>query len=113
MKESIKELLIKQKKYRDCEYSQAKLAADIGVDVFTLSRNFKKMFGMTYTMLIYKYRVKDAIKLLSNPKQQHVTMDDIALLVGFGNRQTFYTAFRKETGLTPDAYRREELKVKS
>lgn len=108
MKERIKELLVRQKRYRDCDYSQAQLAADMGVDVSQLSRSFKRLFGMSYSGLVHKYRVKDAMKYLRNPKQ-HYTIDDVAMLAGFGNRQSFYSAFKKETGMTPEAWRTYQL----
>ncbi|MBQ9362054.1 MAG: AraC family transcriptional regulator [Bacteroidaceae bacterium] len=105
MKEDILNLLVKKKKYRDCEYSQAKLAADLGISTFVLSRQMKQLFGMTYTDLVHKHRIKDAMRYLDGRKRTHYTMDEISVLVGFGNRQSFYTAFKKETGLTPEMYR--------
>jgi len=105
VKEEIEALLIKQKKYRDCDYSQAQLATDLGVSTFALSRILKQEFGMTYTALVHKHRIRDAIRQLATPRLQHYTIDNIALLTGFGNRQSFYTAFKKETGTTPEKYR--------
>lgn len=34
-------------------------------------------------------------------------MEDIALNVGFSNRQSFYSAFYKRTGMTPREFRQQ------
>ena len=105
MKERILHLLIQQKKYRDGDYSQAKLATDLGVSTYTLSKVLRRIFGMTYTDIVHKYRIRDAIRQLKNPRKQDYTVDDIGMLVGFRNRQSFFSAFKKATGTTPEKYR--------
>jgi AraC-like DNA-binding protein len=105
MKERIDELLIRQKKYRDGDYSQRKLAEELGISPFVLSRTLRQAYGMTYAQLVHKYRIRDAMRYLKSAKKQEYTIDDIGLLVGFGNRQSFYTAFKQETGMTPERFR--------
>lgn len=105
MKERILYLLIQQKKFRDSDYSQAKLAADVGTSTYTLSKVLRKIFGMTYTDIVHKYRIREAMRQLKNPRKQDYTVDEIGMLVGFGNRQSFFSAFKKVTGTTPERFR--------
>ena len=109
MKTRIDELLIKQKKYRDGDYSQRRLAEELGVSTFVLSRTLRQEYGMTYAQLVHKYRVRDAMRYLRSSQKRQYTVDDIGLLVGFGNRQSFFSAFKRETGLTPERFRTARL----
>ena len=38
-----------------------------------------------------------------------MTMEEIALTVGFSNRQSFYAAFYKRLGITPREYRQKNM----
>lgn len=105
MKERIWSLLWTQKKYRDPEYSQRQLAAELGVSVFVLSRMLQQVFGLRYMELVHKWRIQDAAKYLRSPQKRRYTVDDIGVLVGFKNRQSFFSAFKKETGTTPEQFR--------
>ena len=51
-------------------------------------------------------RVDEALRLIQLDAGPHRAMLDIALAVGFNSTSTFYSAFRKVTGVTPGAYRR-------
>jgi AraC-like DNA-binding protein len=65
--------------------------------------------------MVNEFRVKDAMYMLNDKHMEKMTMEEIALAVGFANRQSFYAAFFKRTGVSPKEYRRmnvEELDVK-
>ena len=113
MKERILNLLWMEKKYRDPEYSQQQLAADLGISVFTLSRNLQQVFGLRYMELVHRWRIQDAMRHLRNQRKQQYTVDNIGVLVGFKNRQSFFSAFKKEAGTTPELYRQTERKQPS
>ena len=46
---------------------------------------------------------------LANPHKANLTIDEIGLLVGFKNRVSFFQAFRRFTGDTPEEYRKKAL----
>jgi len=105
MRERIGRLLWEQKRYRDPGYSQRQLAADLEMSVFLLSRTLRQVFGLRYVELVHKLRIQDAAKYLRSPQKRRYTVDDIGVLVGFRNRQSFFSAFRKEMGTTPERWR--------
>ncbi len=45
-------------------------------------------------------------KLLADASYRDKTILEILYEVGFNSKSSFYTAFKKETGLTPVAYRK-------
>lgn len=99
---------IKEKAYRDADFTAARLAEMIGVRDYTLSRIMKKAFGKSFTAMVNELRVKDAMRYLKDPRLQGTRVDDIGSMVGFGNRQTFHTEFRRQTGFTPAQYRQTD-----
>jgi transcriptional regulator GlxA family with amidase domain len=53
---------------------------------------------------VLEQRIQRAKNLLGSSQR---TMSEIALACGFSSSQHFATAFRKQVGTTPGAYRRE------
>ena len=94
-----------EKKYRDPDFSACKLAERLGIRSYTLSRIIKSEFGTTYTDIVHTLRIQDAMRHLKDKRFSPYTVDDIGVMVGFCNRQSFFSAFKKATGMTPEKYR--------
>ncbi|MDE5740148.1 MAG: helix-turn-helix domain-containing protein [Bacteroidaceae bacterium] len=107
-KTRIDDLLIKGKKYRDPNFSAQTLAEMLEVSASKLSRIIKEEYGTSYTNIVHGYRVQDAKRYLKDARMLPYSVDDIGALVGFKNRQSFFNAFRKATGTTPERFRRAE-----
>lgn len=101
----ISRVLYKQRKYRDLDYSAAQLASELGLSVSALSRILSRVFDRSYADLVNSKRVEDAMKYLCDVRKSGYTVDDIGVLVGFRNRQSFFSAFKKYTGTTPQRLR--------
>lgn len=110
---AIRDRLLKGRKYRDIDYSATKLAEELGVRPCVLSAMLRESFGMRYADLVNSHRVEDAKKLLKNKRKAGYTVDEIGLMVGFANRQSFFTAFMKFAGTTPQAYRMSDVNINS
>lgn len=104
------DIIVIQKKYKDPDYSAKQLAEDLRTNYRYLSAVVNSRFGMNYNSLLNKYRVKDAKLLLRDKKYVDKTVEEISAMVGFGNRQSLYTAFEKYVGETPKQYRIKNLK---
>ena len=101
----ILEKLEKQKIYRDSAYSAKQLAIDLHTNTRYLSAVVNSFFKKSYSSLVNEYRIKDAVVLLSDKHYRDKTIEDIGLMVGFANRQSFYSAFNKYVGETPRSFR--------
>lgn len=99
--------LHKSKRYRSVDYSAQMLAQDLGIGGSTLSRVLGVSMGCSYTDTVNCMRVADAKTLLLKSKYSKYTVDEIGLMVGFRNRQSFFTAFAKHAGTTPQRFRDE------
>ena len=84
----------------------SELAAHLGVTRERLSREFISMYGVPLSAYLKRRQVRHAQRLLS---ASHLSTTKIGYLCGFGTRRTFYRAFRRDTGLTPDEYRRTQI----
>lgn len=98
--------IVVQKKYRDPNYSAKELANDLDTNTRYLSAVVNSRFGMNYSNLLNEYRVKEALHLLKDKRYADLTIEQISAKVGFANRQSFYAAFYKNKGETPNDYRK-------
>ena len=105
LKEKILNIILIQKKYKDKNYSAAKLEEDLGTNTRYISAVVNVRFHMNYTSLVNKYRIEEAMALLVDRRYKDLNMEDISDMVGFSNRQSFYASFYKINGCTPRAYK--------
>ena len=68
-----------------------------------LSRAFKENTGISFTKYVNKYRVVNAIKMLS---ENNKSITDIALLNGFSSLNNFCKVFKSNVGVSPLAYKK-------
>jgi AraC-like DNA-binding protein len=87
--------------HRD-EIGMDQLAAVCGMSKFHFSRVFKDQTGQSPHQYLVHIRIEQAKDLLAHTK---MGITEIAFEVGFNNQVSFYTAFQKETGMTPKVYR--------
>ena len=104
-KESIDAILIKGKGYLVPDFSAQQLAEQLGISIFSLSRLLKAIYGKSYSDIVHARRIQDATRHLKDKRFAPYSVDDIGMMVGFKNRQSFFTAFKKLIGMTPDKFR--------
>lgn len=107
--EKILHIFVVQKKYKDPDYSAKKMAEELSTNTRYISAVVNIRFGQNYSSLVNEYRIKDAQYLLVDKRYMDKTMEEISAMVGFANRQSFYTAFYKLNGITPRSYRINHL----
>lgn len=78
----------------------AQAARHFGVSERVLARSLKEQ-GVTFAKLLEEIRIYHARQLLAQPEQTPVAA---AQAVGFASPETFYRAFRRQTGQTPMEY---------
>jgi AraC-like DNA-binding protein len=80
-----------------------KTAAALGTSTRTLRRRLAKA-NVMFSELVETARCERALLLMGS---QSVSLDEIAEQLGYSNVSNFVRAFRRWTGTTPSAYRRE------
>lgn len=103
-REIIMKLAIDQK-YRDPNYSAKRLSEDIGINARYLSAVMSLRFQKSYSQMVLEMRISEAMYMLQDRHFNDMTMEDVAINVGFSSRQNFYAAFFRQNGQTPLDYR--------
>lgn len=103
--DKILNIIVAQKKYRESNYSVKDLAKDLKTNIGYVSAVINSRFHMRYSCLLNEYRIKDSKHFLVDKRYQDKTIEEISTMVGFANRQSFYSSFFKLVGITPRAYR--------
>lgn len=78
------------------------IAAEIGCDPATLSRQFRSVYGMSPTVYVMHQRVDRARRLLEGTSR---SIDDIARTLGFHDASHFARQFRRHAGVSPAVFR--------
>lgn len=109
LKERILEIILIKKKYKDKDYSARNLAQDLDTNTRYISAVVNVKFHMNYTSFVNKFRIEEAMTLLTDKRYTDLNMEDVSDMVGFANRQSFYAAFFKINGCTPRDYKLRHL----
>lgn len=104
--EAISGLMEKEKIYVDPELSTETLAARLGVNRNAISKAVNSTQQKNFTAFINDYRIREAVRLLSDSVNDSLPTDAIATDAGFNSRETFYRAFKARTGITPAQFRK-------
>ncbi len=105
LKDKIISKILVEKKYKQKNYSAQALAKELGTNTRYISAVVNVKFHMNYTSFVNKYRVDEAMSLLSDRRYSELTIEEISDMVGFANRQSFYASFFRILGITPREYR--------
>ncbi len=108
--EKILQKLVVEKKYRDANYSARQLAADLKTNTRYVSAVINLRFQQNYSALVNEYRIREALYMLIDHRYEDKKIEEIARMVGFANRQSFYAAFFRMKGMTPREYRLQNTK---
>ncbi|MFK7834986.1 MAG: helix-turn-helix domain-containing protein [Sulfitobacter sp.] len=87
--------------FRDPNLSLISLSQHIGVSTNYVSQTLNEHLGLSFFDFVNRWRVEAAKPMIMEGRQQ-IAM--IAYEVGFNSRSSFYTAFKKNTGVTPSVY---------
>ena len=102
-------LIIDKQIHLDAETTIDHVARMMGISRTYLSQAVNRCTGDNFTACINEYRVKEAVRLMSDPVKKHVTIDGIAGDCGFNDRISFYRVFKKSTGVPPATFRKQAL----
>lgn len=100
-----------EKLFTDSDLKLQDLAQKLNLSPHHLSQIINERRGQNFFDFLNQYRIAEAKKYLTSPEKQNYTILSIALEVGFNNKASFNTAFKKYTGMTPSQFRDAEVKA--
>ncbi len=91
--------------YTDCTLNREKIAEKLGISAGYVSQIVNTVTGDNFANYINQYRVEAVKEMISNSEYQNYNLLTMGLESGFTSKTTFYKAFKKATGQTPNEYR--------
>ncbi len=98
--------IIQYKSYLNPNLSLKILSENLNLSEGYISQLINKKSDKNFSDYINSLRVDDARKMLVNSEYNNYTILAIGLESGFNSKSSFYTAFRKITGMTPAEYKK-------
>jgi AraC-like DNA-binding protein len=92
-----------KKPYIENELRLVHLADQLGFSTHLLSKVINDKSGKNFNQFINDYRLAEAEDLLREAND--LSIQNIYFDVGFNNKATFYSAFKKKYGCTPTQYK--------
>lgn len=100
----IKDKMEQEKLYLDEALSLQTLSKSINESPNLISMIINQQLQISFPDFVNQYRVEESIRIMKESQSQKYSMEGIAFECGFGNRTSFYNAFRKMKGCTPNQY---------
>jgi AraC-like DNA-binding protein len=91
--------------FLDSELTLQKMATHLGISQHQLSSLINAEFNENFNQYINTHRIMVAKTILKDPKHKDITMLAVAIDCGFKSESVFYTAFKRNTGITPNQYK--------
>ena len=100
------ELLCKDEHiYTDSTLNREKVAEKLGISAGYVSQIVNAVTGDNFANYINHYRVEAVKEMISNSQYENYNLLTMGLESGFTSKTTFYKAFKKVTGQTPNEYK--------
>lgn len=98
-----------RKPFLDPELSLSSLSRLVGLNRNQLSQLINVGMGENFYDFINKYRVEEVKRLMADPQKQNYSLLGLAMDAGFKSKSTFNLVFKRFTGLTPTAYKKNSV----
>ncbi len=105
----LKKLMENEKPYQQFELSLSELSQMVNLSPAIVSQVINENAQVNFNDFINQYRVEEAKRLLSF-KKNDMLIKEIMYKSGFQSTSTFNQAFKRNTGLSPSAYRVQKPK---
>ena len=105
----LRQLMERDKPYRDENLSLGNLATMLGLSSHQLSQLLNAELDENFYTFINRYRIREAQVLLKDERFRNFTILAVAQEVGFRSKTTFNRLFKKHTGVTPSEYLKSPL----
>ena len=107
LKVKLDAVMLKTQIYKKNDLRLSELAETVGINPHHLSQLINEQYEKNFYEFINNYRVVSAANSLKLSDQPSITQ--IAFESGFNNRVSFNNAFKKEMGMTPSQFRKQEM----
>ena len=98
------------KPYLNNDLTLPELSKIVSTSPNYLSQVINERLHMNFFDYVNSYRIETAKILIINPQPVPLTIYDIAMESAFNSKSAFYSAFKKQVGMTPSIFKKNHLK---
>lgn len=109
--EKVKQVLRDQKLYLKNDLTLTQLSTAVDTPRHQVSQAINSCHTGNFFDLINDYRVDAFKQFASQPDKKHLSLLGIAQEAGFNSKASFYSVFKKKTGMTPAEYLESQSKA--
>lgn len=106
----LERLMQEEEVYKENLLTKERVADLLGTNRTYLSQVINEQTQQNFTQYINNYRINEAIRLLSDPKND-IPLKAVAAKVGFSSMSTFYKIFQNTVGIPPKQYRNKVMSM--
>jgi AraC-like DNA-binding protein len=97
-------MMVEKELFLNSNFTLEEAAKELKLSRHILSQYVNETLGKSFSDLIKEYRIEKAKELLKI--ESNHTIEAIGYDIGFNSKSSFFTAFKKITGLTPSEYQK-------
>jgi AraC-like DNA-binding protein len=95
-----------EKPYLNSELTINNVSDKLKLSRHALTEVLNSEIGLNFYRFVNSYRVKEVQKRLADPEYTNYSIDAIGFDCGFNSKSSFYSVFKKATGMTPAQYKK-------
>jgi AraC-like DNA-binding protein len=109
--EGLESLMVREKLYHQNDLRLETLAEKLNTSKHFVSQVINQHFKMNFFEYVNLKRVEEAKQLLRTTRREELNVIEVAYAVGFNNKGTFNSVFKKVTGSTPTEFRNKSRQL--
>jgi AraC-like DNA-binding protein len=102
----LKQVMESEKPYLNSNLTLPELSKTVSTPSNYLSQVINEQLQMNFFDFVNSYRIETAKQLMVNPLPHTSTILDVAMESAFNSKSAFYSAFKKQMGITPSQYKK-------
>lgn len=103
----IREKIEADRLYQNQDFSLKDLSERMDFNEHQISQVINQVTGDNFSVLINNYRVEKVKEMMRSNDYDHLKLLSIAFEAGFSNKNSFNQHFRRVTGMTPSAFKKD------
>jgi len=107
LKHQLETYMEEDKPYLSHQLNRNDICKKLNTNRSYLSKIINDHFQLNFNTWINEYRVKEARRMLSDIRFDHLSIEGIGDMAGFNTKASFHANFKKMIGVTPQYYRQK------